>query len=227
MKKSIFLLALAAWLFSVAAAAQTRFGFRGGVQLADAGYTGSADPFIYYTILTKETNPWFTFFAGGLAERDITKNLTLSAELQVTGRGYSTTLEDTFGNTNSSKTRLWYVQVPLACNVRWNGFFAGAGPYLGVGLGGKQTRSSYDAVKNVTFDYHYKVKFGNEEQHFFRPLDVGVYAQLGYSFRNVRLILSYQLGLNNIIPKYYVDTDEHARHSSLGASVAYILGEGE
>lgn len=226
MNKQLFLLALLAGICAGVLPAQTRFGFRAGVQLADVGYSGAQDPLYYIGILHSQTNPWFTFFAGGLAERDLTRNLTLSAELQLSGRGYSIKLQDG-QQTTESKARAWYAQLPLVCNFRWNGLFAGAGPYLGIGLGGKYKSTFYDAVKNYTQEMDGAIRFGNSDTSFFRPLDVGLYAQLGYSFRNVRLILSYQLGLNNIVPKFYIDTDEHARHSCVGVSAAYILGEGE
>ena len=227
MKKNRYPVIFLLCMLAGAGQAQTRFGFRAGLQLTDMAYTGRLDPFYYTAILQSKSKPWFNFIAGAIAEREINKYLTINAELHINGRGYNLEPQDSFSDFTTYHAHMWYVQAPLTCNFRWNGFFAGAGPYLGFGLGGKLKSTLYDPVDNTTQRFVYAVKFGNEQAYHFRRPDAGLYAQAGYGWRNVRFILSFQWGLNNIIPDAYRFDNLNARHTAVGVSAAYFLGAHE
>ena len=202
--------------------AQLRYGLKAGVVLADMPFNAT-DEFYYNGIVFQEGgNPRMTFLAGGIAELDLRRNWTLSVELQLSGKGY---LEKGNGVTSDFEeyaARLWYVQLPVAANFRWSGFFMGAGPYAGIGLAGKIKATRATAVDN------FSVAFGNDEESDLRRFDAGVYVQIGYSFRNFRLSFGGQFGLTNAIPAFYANSTQFkARQQSMSVAAAYYFGAGE
>lgn len=208
--------------------AQVRYGLKAGVVLADMPFNDADQFFYHYVILQKGARPRMTFFAGGVAELDLRRNWTLSAELQLTGKGSLEQASDAFQNFEDYAARLWYVQLPVAGNFRWNGFFVGAGPYAGIGLAGKTKTTRTDPTANVTVVDKQTVTFGNDEDADFRRFDAGLYTQAGYSFRNFRLSLAGYFGLVNTIPEFYAVFDRRtARHQSISIAAAYYFGVGE
>ncbi|MBK9335193.1 MAG: PorT family protein [Lewinellaceae bacterium] len=201
--------------------AQYRFGLKAGFQLANMHYQGADNPFVYTAVLQqKESDPRLSFAVGAILLYDLKKNLTLSAEVQLGGRGYHREDLNATQDFQSFDAWLWDLQVPLACNFRWRGFTIGAGPYAALGLGGK--------VKTVSpnrQEFSENVRFGNDEPSQYRRFDAGLYSQIGYSFRNFRLMLSYQLGLTNTIPTFYTESaDASAKQRIANLSAAYFFG---
>lgn len=181
------------------------------------------DQFFYnQTVLQRGAGPRITFLVGGIAELDLRRNWTLSAELQLAGKGYNEKGGDNFPDFKEYVARLWYVQVPVAANFRWSGFFIGAGPYAGVAVAGKLK------ITRVTATDHNTVAFGSDEESDLSRFDAGVYGQMGYSFRNFRLSIAGQFGLTNAIPKFYVNSTEYkARQQGISVAAAYYFGVGE
>lgn len=202
--------------------AQLRYGLKAGVALTDMPFN-DADVFYYNSaVFQKGGNPRMTFFAGGIAELDLRRNWTLSAELQLSGKGYLEKSNSVFSDFKTYSARLWYVQLPVAANFRWNGFFMGAGPYAGIGLAGKLKTTRATAIDN------FSVAFGNDEESDLRRFDAGVYAQIGYSFRNFRLSIAGQFGLTNAIPAFYANSTQYkARQQTVSVAAAYYFGVGE
>lgn len=206
--------------------AQPRFGVKAGLNMTNLQYSGREDPFEATAIFQKASDPRFFGFVGGLAELDLKKNFTLSGEIQVSSIGYHLKNSGQSLDFTEYHARLWYVHIPVSINTRWNGFFAGAGPYLGVGIAGTQEQILTDSLKNVVFRNKTATAFGSSSDKHYQRIDFGVQAQAGYSFRNVRLIVSYNLGLTDVINKFY-SPDGNARWRILAVSAAYILGVGE
>lgn len=200
--------------------AQYRFGIKAGLQLANMHYQGTDNPYVYTVLQQTESDPHLSFAVGAILLYDLKKSLTLSAEIQLGGRGYRLEAQDSMQDFQSFDARLWYLQVPLACNFRWRGFTIGAGPYAAVGLGGK-VNTEYPNLQ----DYRENVRFSNDESGHYRRMDAGLYSQVGYSFRNFRLMFSYQLGLTNAIPAFYSDSDGvSAKQRIMNLSAAYFFG---
>lgn len=208
--------------------AQMRYGLKAGVVLADMPIR-EPDVLGYNLVfLQKAAMPAFTFFAGGVAELDLKKNWTLSAELQFSGKGYRESTTDSTLDFTRYHAQLWHLQAPLALNFRWNGIFVGAGPYVGIGLAGR-TKTTLEIQGNPTpLIFKERVRFGNTEDDYFRRFDGGLYAQAGYSFRNFRLCASAFFGLTNTVPDFYASIDQaKARHQSFSVGAAYYFGVGE
>ncbi len=200
--------------------AQYRFGIKAGLQLANMHYQGTDNPYVYTALQQTESDPNLSFAVGAILLYDLKKSLTLSAEIQLGGRGYHLEAQDSSQDFRSFDARFWHLQVPLACNFRWRGFTIGAGPYAALGLGGKVNTVSPDLQ-----NFREKVRFANDKSGQYRRMDAGLYSQVGYSFRNFRLMLSYQLGLTNAIPAFYSDlSNVSAKQRIMNLSAAYFFG---
>lgn len=208
--------------------AQMRYGLKAGVVLADMPFR-EPDVLAYnFVVLQKAAMPAFTFFAGGVAEYDLRRNWTLSAELQFSGKGYRESGADSIPDFTGYDAQLWHLQAPVALNFRWNGIFIGAGPYMGIGLAGR-TKTTLNITTNpapvITKE---RVRFGNTEDDYFRRFDGGLYAQAGYSFRNFRLCAAAFFGLTNTIPDFYASYYQaKARQQSFSVGAAYFFGISE
>lgn len=225
--KSYFLLSmLLSMFYAFSLFAQPRYGLKAGFSLPDVHYSGIEDPFIYTGALQKKSSPIFQVFGGGVMELDWKKNLTFSAELLLAGKGYHLTAPIGTSDYQTFSTRLWYIQVPVALNIRWRGFFAGAGPYAGFGIAGKTYTTMFDPNKNTTVKFTNKANFGNTSDKQIRTFDYGVQAQAGYSFRNFRLLASYALGLADWVPAPYSE-NASALHRVISVGASYYLGVGE
>jgi hypothetical protein len=222
MKKLVSLVSLAAFFLCAASplSAQLRFGVKAGLNLAniaaDDEITDGSDPKILPT-----------FQVGGLAEFALAENLGVSVGVQLSGKGFRFSEEEPgFGEYKVTANPL-YLQVPLSVYYSSNGFYIGAGPYLGFGIGGK-IKESFDGDTETT-----DIEFGDgsDDDDVFAPLDFGANLEVGYTINNaIRISASYSLGLANALPKelredgadkYYI------RHRVIGVSAAYLFGGGE
>ena len=228
MKKITILPVLIAIAFCGAAPlfSQPRYGIRAGLNMTNMQYSGRADPYEATAIFQTNSDPRFSFFLGGVVQLDLKKNFTLNGEIQLTGMGYHLQAADSFYDFTEYHARLWYVHIPLTVTARWGGFFAGAGPYLGLGVAGTQEVIKYFPTSSTPFKDKSGTHFGSGSDNHYRRFDFGVQAQAGYSFRNIRLIVSYNLGLLDAINKFYAN-EGTARHRALGVSAAYFFGAGE
>jgi len=232
-----FFLASALVLFSfVTASAQVRFGIKTGLNLANISYSDdyieSSEVAISGSISTGMVP---AFHLGGVVEFDFGNHIGLSTGLELNVKGGSLDLDGLlFGEpfTATAKTRPMYLQVPMALHFRNKGFYAGVGPYLAFGIGGK-TKVKVESGGETGSDTD-AIEFGNNADDAFAPVDYGLRAELGYEFSNFRASASYNLGLANAAPKDGVDEGDAAgldfnyRHNVIGISVAYFFkGKGE
>lgn len=215
---SLLLAALAAFFFPKTAQAQLRYGLKAGLQVASIHYH-LVSPFT-------STAPVPTFLIGGLAEYETSKNVVLSAGLQVAGGGGVSKFEapsDKFSIEN--RYSLLYVQLPVMVRAQHRGFSVGAGLYTGLALWGRQ-KTTFDFGQGPNVDRS-DIKFGAGEDADYARFDWGALAEAGYSFRNFRVAAHYWLGLANVLPEYYRTNGDSARNRTYGASLTYYLGEGE
>lgn len=212
--------------------AQVRFGIKAGLNLASLTYSDdylSANEDLLGGDIKTGIIP--AFHAGGQAEFGLAGALGLSAGVQLSVKGGDIEATGTlFGQnyTATSTIRPMYLQVPVALTYRSSGFYAGVGPYVGFGIGGK-SKTKAEAGGQTEEDSD-AIEFGNDAQDTFAPLDFGAGLELGYEFGSIRLSASYNLGLANVVPKDGVDAGKDAnldykyRHNVIGVSVAYLFG---
>lgn len=219
MKRQLpFFSALAILLvFGTTSSAQVKFGVKAGLNLANI----SAD-----NELLGGTSPKMlpSFHAGFLAEFGISENLGVGAGLQISGKGFKVSESDG-GDKYEVTSRPLYLQVPVSLNYTNNGFFAGVGPYIGFGIGGKNKESlNGDSAKT---DINFGDGSGSGDDTY-ASLDYGIGLELGYLISgNIRLSASYNFGLANALPKEYRE-DEFGKykinHKVIGISATYLFG---
>ncbi len=219
MKQLLALALAAALLLSAAgAAAQTTYclGLRGGANralttVAAAGNSSGTYPFSYST--AKAT--LYAWQAGVVLEAS-RGNFSLQPGLIFTQKGEQTTnafYASGFTGSNESQTntttRYNWLEIPL--NVVYtlhgdHGLQVFAGPYVALGLGGRQRGSSTlatyygpatDPVPGLERPIDdERVSYGNGTNN--RRLDVGVNFGVGYRQGPVQVQLGYGLGLRNL-----------------------------
>ncbi|HMX40784.1 MAG TPA: outer membrane beta-barrel protein [Saprospiraceae bacterium] len=170
--------------------------------------------------------PGIGFLAGVLGEYEPSKNVVLSAGLQLSTLSHTIEYSDPIDYYRETyRYNLYYAHVPLVVRLQQRGLSAGAGLFAGWAFAG--TKKTTLDFRQVLQERSEKIKFGQDENHDLHRLDWGPLAELGYSFRNFRLSGHYWLGLSNILPKYYRDLGNSRRLQAFGAALTYYLGEGE
>ena len=220
MKQSSFLLLslFALAFFPKNAAAQVRYGLKAGAQVASIHY--------HLALPFTSTAPLPTFLIGALGEYETSKNLVLSAGLQVAGGGGISKFEDAVDRYSiENRFSVLYAQLPVMARAQHRGFSVGAGLYAGMAFWGRKKITS-DFGNGPKVDRS-DIRFGTGEDANLARFDWGALAEAGYSFRNFRVAAHYWLGLANVLPEYYRSNGDSAQNRAYGASLTYFLGEGE
>jgi len=208
MKKSFFWIGAILMVFFVQSSAfAQRFGVKAGLNLANIASDPDPDPKDIF-----KTVP--TFNVGGLAEFDFTENMGIGVGLQLAGKGAR--LDETGVE---AKFNPIYLQIPVNVYYRNSGFYAGVGPYIGFGLFGQNSIEILG--EKETSD----IEFGNDIDDDFSPIDFGLGLEAGYHILPaLRVSVSYDLGLMNIVPKDYQDVEDISiKNNVLGISVAWFF----
>jgi len=206
MKKT--LLSLCLLMASFAAFAQLpTIGFKGGVNFAKLNV--SADG----TNVTANSGTLTTFNVGAFVDFKF-GNVSLQPALNFTGKGGKFSSEEVDG---SAQFKLYYLQVPV--NVVYHvpavvgDFYFGAGPFLSMGVSGKEKANVNGTEESVN------VKFGSGEDEVKRT-EFGANAIVGFKFKTGFLInANYDLGLSNITN----DNTGKLKNRVFGISVGYAF----
>lgn len=233
MKKQIHIFCLLASMLLLCniSEAQVRFGIKTGLNLANIAYS---DDYIEYSEEALggdiSTGMALNFHLGGMAEFDFGHSVGLSLGLQLNGKGGSLDAEgEIFGQsyTVTSTVRPLYLQIPVALTFRRKGFYAGVGPYIAFGVGGKVKSTA--KAGGQTEKGSDSLDFGSDASDAFSKIDYGAGLELGYEFNSIRLSAAYNLGLANVLPKDGVeagddlDLDFKYTHNVIGFSIAYLF----
>ncbi|MBK8555899.1 MAG: outer membrane beta-barrel protein [Lewinellaceae bacterium] len=150
------------------------------------------------------------FVVGTTAEFSLSRKLGLGLGLELSQKG---------GIREDLDTTYYYpiyLQFPVQLFFHHGGFFVGAGPYLGVGIGGSvNTR----AMRSILIE---QAEFNNTPRASFRRLDVGAGLEVGYQFGRFLTSASYSLSLSNNAPELYGDA-LNIRHRVFGISLGYVF----
>ena len=173
---------------------------RGGLNLANVSITddGSVD----------ENNTLAGFQAGVLGDVRIIPGLYFQPGILFTGKGSKTRSgESTDATYYRATTNPYYIEIPANLVLKTPGpvrFFAGAGPYLAIGIAGKNKvegkflGSSFSSEQNIewsdddpsTLDYEEGAGYG-----IMKRFDYGLNGTAGIEFPNTVLSLNYGHGL--------------------------------
>lgn len=196
---------------TTAAFSQISFGVKAGLNLANVTIKGDG---------TEEFNPKIltTFQVGGLVDIGLTEAFAIETGLSLQGKGFRLQ-EDLLGETLKSTGSLYYLQVPAHFLYRGNGFFVGAGPFVGFGIAGK-AKSSYGGQSESD-----DIVFGNGADDDVSPLDFGIGVQAGVKFGSIRIGAGYDLGLSDTTPKDAREDGYSTKNNVINVFVAYMFGK--
>lgn len=171
MKKNI-LLVLSLTLFSVATKAQTRFGLKGGLNLANVSVTSGG---------VSATPEFLTSFHGGvLFETRLTEKLLFQPNLLFSQKGYK--------DGGDTEAKVNYIEIPVNLLYEANKDFT-----VGVGIYAAHAISGKGILNGKTYDYDFSTGKSNR-------FDLGVNLIAGYEIiEGLRFSINYTLGTANTL----------------------------
>jgi hypothetical protein len=198
MKKHTFTILLAALTLSTASLAQnTKWGIQAGATYSNitVAYDGDSESFDY--------KPGFT--AGIMMDKKIGKSVYFQPALNFVQKGYQDKRDF-----DDYKATVNYLELPLNFVYRQkkeSGFFIGAGPSIGCGLGGTL---NYDGEKE-------SIHFGGEGNADLFEVEANLLT--GYMFpKKLQIALSYNFGITNLM-----DGDARFKNNYFALRIGYYL----
>lgn len=211
MKKQAFILFLSLCVTIKIYSQTDRIGFTGGITVASQKLQQGN---IAYTYSSK-----VGYTVGVTADVLISDRFSFQPGLNFTQKGGIINGSDLGGSMEPDVTvTLNYLELPLNFVLYTKAgkgrFVVGAGPSLGLGIGGTIEQN------NFSFD----VEFGNDNSNDYKPIDLGGNLTVGYEFSNhLFLMLNYNATLNNIS----TDSDGTIRNRVFGIRMGYFLNSGK
>lgn len=152
------------------------------------------------------------FQLGVLVNFPLSKELDLQTGLLLNGKGGKVSISQPYFLWETSDTKSLYLEMPI--NFVYNipisksfGLHVGAGPYIAMGVGGK---NRYEGVIGdllpQSFNEESNIKYGKKdgwERGIYSNLnkyDYGMNFMLGASFKQVQLYSNYGLGFKDVQP---------------------------
>jgi hypothetical protein len=247
MKKSNVLLSLLILVaFSFSAKAQVEFGIKAGANFSNISQNFTNSDW------EMETNIKPGFHIGATADVPISDNFSFQPGLLYSSKGYSVDIEESIENILGEslpagasidgyfRGTFNYIEVPLNFAFKTNDLQIFAGPYVAMGLSGKQKYDftvSYMGMSSSDKDeLKMKPVFGevkegdlSDDEDAFTALDYGFNAGVGYKVGPVLIQAGYSLGLGNMTPAYEGDPaserdDYKISNRVITLSVSYFFG---
>ena len=246
-----FLLLIILAAISFSASAQINFGIKVGGNLSD----------IHQNFKDKDdeapTKMKVGFHIGLISDIPINEMFSFQPGLLFTAKGWNYDLDEIFADYGNdgprsinasgididgyARVNLNYLELPLNIAFKANALQVYAGPYLALGIGGKQKldyTARYDGdTETMKDEWKIKPVFGEikdgdleEDEGGFSALDYGFNFGLGYKVGPILIQGGYSLGLGNVTPKYERDTDTDRSDNKVSnrvitLSVSYFFGE--
>jgi hypothetical protein len=204
-KKALILCSSLLLLFAMSSQAQNKSKsstiIRGGVNFANVSVNNDGD--------VDDAKTLTSFQVGVIADLHLAPILYLQPGLIFTGKGTKTEMgQENSANWYRASSRPYYLEVPVNLVLKTPGegtrFFVGAGPYLGIGIAGKNKVEG--AILGTNFSSEEKIDFSNddpttlEEEEgagfgIMKRFDYGLNGTLGIETPGVVVAANYGLGL--------------------------------
>jgi len=229
MKKLIFL-ALPSFIFLATNAQKSRAILRGGLNLANVSITDNGR--------IDDANTLTSFQAGIIGDINLAGFVSLQPGILITGKG-TKTQDGSSSDANYFKatTNPIYLEVPL--NLVFKGpvgpdtkFFAGAGPYLAIGIAGKNKTegkflgASFSSEKNIEWSNDDPTTLNYEEGAGFgimKRFDYGLNGTAGFETKNAVFSVNYGLGLAKLQSGSNSSEDDKNKHRVLSFTIGFKL----
>lgn len=178
-----------------------------------------------------------SFHAGLQADLPITKFFAIQPGVFFTGKGSKIESGNTSGNNwVRSSTRPYYIEVPVNAVIKLplgdeSSFFFGAGPYLGIGVGGKNKIEG--KILGVDFSRTENIKFSDDDPFtsgeegsgygIMRRFDYGLNGTVGVQSKFALFSVNYGLGLAKLQSGTSSSENELGKHRVLSFTVGFKL----
>ena len=162
--------------------------------------------FILSDIPTSESKLGFGATIGGFVKFDVSNNFAIQPELLF--HFQSSKMET---GAVESNYEYWGMEIPVYAMGQWknssNGrFYAGVGPYLGLGFDARYTDPEVKMYKNDDM----------------QPVDFGFGVQVGYEFANgIQINAGYKIGVVDALDKGKDNATMLPQHISLGVGFRF------
>jgi len=226
--KKLFILPLAVLAFTAnSASAQLQFGIKGGVNYSNITISNNGE--------TDDNRGIATWHVGGYIDAPLADVLSLQAGLMVTAKGAKYTWSNSgISSSLEAKTNPVYLElpvnlvgkIPLGDNIK---LFAGAGPYVAMGIAGKNSVSgqlagaSYSRDENIEFSNDDPSNNDNGYSGNLKRYDFGINILAGLEIGHLTLNANYGHGLVNIRPGSDNNDNDKFKNRVLSFSVGILF----
>ncbi|MEO5684342.1 MAG: porin family protein [Chitinophagaceae bacterium] len=202
---------------------------KGGLNLANITINKSGD--------LDEGKGIASFHAGLVADLPIGNYFAIQPGVLFTGKGAKLESGNVSGNNwYRATTRPYYIEIPVNAVIKLplgdqSSFFVGAGPYLGIGIAGKNKVEG--KVLGASFSRSETIKFSDDDPftgteegggyNIMRRFDYGVNATIGVQSKFALFSVNYGLGLAKLQSGTSSSDDELNKHRVLSFSVGFRL----
>ena len=228
--KKILLLILPPFILLSANAQKTSAILRAGLNLANVSITESGR--------IDDAKTLTSFQVGIIGDINLADFIALQPGILVTGKGSKTQSGDASdANYFKATSNPIYIEIPLNLVLKApvgddTKFFAGAGPYIGVGIAGKNKTegkifgAAFTSEKNIewsdddpsTLDYDEGAGFG-----IMKRFDYGLNGTAGLETKNIVLAVNYGLGLAKLQSGSNSSADDKNKHRVLSFTLGIKL----
>ena len=200
---------------------------RAGVNLANVSITNDGR--------FDEANTFTSFQFGILADVSICKFASLQAGVVYTGKGTKLKVGDPDTDPIYYKSTInpYYIEIPLSLILKTPGkiqLFAGAGPYLAIGVAGKNKVEG--SISGNAFKHEERIKFSDDDPttlNFEEGAGIGIMKRVDYGFNGTagveckKWILSanFGLGLAKLQSGANSSEDDKNKHRVVSFTVGY------
>ena len=224
-------LILASFLFLLNVNAQKSSAIlKGGINLANVSITDNGR--------IDDAKTLTSFQVGIIGDISLAEFLAFQPGLLLTGKGTKTQDGDpSDANYFKATTNPLYIEIPMNLVFKFGSgdgpnFFAGAGPYLAIGIAGKNKTegkflgASFKSENNIewsdddptTFDYEEGAGFG-----IMKRFDYGLNGTAGVDIKKVVLSVNYGLGLAKLQSGSNSSADDKNKHRVLSFTIGFKL----
>lgn len=195
MKTFKIILLGAIFLFSVNSFAQTTYGIRGGLNLADISLKASG-------IGIDATNMKPGFHIGAFMDHLLSNTFAFETGLMLETKGSKIKGSTIGGASGEAVTNIWYLDIPINLKASYDlggvGIYGLFGPYIGVALSAKDKYTG--SFVDLSGMKEYDNKIGNSDTDDLKRMDFGLTMGAGVEIDKFQFGAGYDLGLANIQP---------------------------
>lgn len=226
-----FGLLTSATLLTTAIQAQSNFRLQAGINLANISVTDNGR--------VNDGNMLTSFNAGIIGDVHLGSILYFQPGVLFTGKG-SKVQRGTEGSNGYFRQTFnpHYIEIPANLLLKTplgagSSFFVGAGPYLGIGVGGK-TKTEGQTILGVKYNSERKIKYSNDDPTTFseeegtgfgivKRFDYGLNGTAGIEGKSIVLGVNYGLGLAKLQSGSNNAEDNNNKNRVISISLGFKL----